>query len=102
MTEIHVFLNGEQKTVEDTATIKDLLPNQPEGTSVVLLLPGSVSREKTPHLRLTTTAGDIVIELAKKTTFPLSTGEVKENLRVHFDDRNSASFGPVPSEIYAR
>ena len=48
MTEIHVFLNGEQKTVEDTATIKDLLPNQPEGTSVVLLLPGSVSREKNP------------------------------------------------------
>jgi putative methanogenesis marker protein 3 len=99
MTKIHVFLNGEQKTVEETTTIKDLLPNQPEGTSVVLLLPGSVSREKTPHLRLTTTAGDIVIELAKKTTFPLPTGEVKENLRVHFDDRNSVSFGPFPQKF---
>ncbi|HJJ43283.1 MAG TPA: methanogenesis marker 3 protein [Methanocorpusculum sp.] len=99
MANIKVFLNGEQKTVAETTTIRDLLPKQPEGTSVVLLLPGSVSREKTPHLRLTTSAGDIVIELAKEMTFPLPTGEVEQNLRVHFEDRNAVSFGPFPQEF---
>ncbi|HJJ29771.1 MAG TPA: methanogenesis marker 3 protein [Methanocorpusculum sp.] len=99
MTNIKIFLNGEQKTVAETTTIRDLLPKQPEGTSVVLLLPGSVSREKTPHLRLTTSAGDIVLELAKEMTFPLLTGDVEQNLRVHFEDRNAVSFGPFPQEF---
>ena len=99
MTDIRIFLNGEQKTVPETTTVQDLLPNQPQGTSVILLLPGSVSRAKTSHLRLTTTAGDIVIELAKKTAFPLPTGDVKENLRVHFEDKNAVSFGPFPQEF---
>ena len=96
MTDIRIFLNGEQKTVADTTTIQTLLPNQPEGTSVVLLLPGNVSREKTSHLRLTTTAGDIVIELAKKVTFPIPTGKTPNTLRVHFEDKNAVSFGPFP------
>ncbi len=99
MTDIRIFLNGEQKTVPETTTVKDLLPVQPEGTSVVLLLPGSVSREMTPHLRLTTSAGNIVIELTKKTPFPLPTGEVDQNLRVHFGDRNAVSFGPFSQEF---
>ena len=99
MTDIRIFLNGEQKTVAEKTTLQTLLPNQPEGTSVVLLLPGSVSREKTSHLRLSTTAGDIVIELAKKVSFPIPTGETGQNLRVHFEDKNAVSFGPFPENF---
>ncbi len=99
MTDIRIFLNGEQKTVAEKTTLQTLLPDQPEGTSVVLLLPGSISREKTSHLRLSTTAGDIVIELAKKVKFPIPTGETGSNLRVHFEDRNAVSFGPFPDKF---
>ncbi|MDO5845879.1 MAG: methanogenesis marker 3 protein [Methanocorpusculum sp.] len=98
MTDIRIILNGETKTVEEGATLSSLLPNQPAGTTVVLLKPGNISKEKTSHLRLATTAGDIVIELAKGVSFPLAL-ENTDPLRVHFEDKNAAAFGPFPASF---
>lgn len=96
MSEVRIYLNGEAKTVEDTTTLAQLLPNQPEGTSVVLIKAGGVSHEKTSHMRLKTTAGDVVIEVAKGVSFPEVTAE---SLRVHFEDKNAVAFGPFPADF---
>lgn len=96
MTDTIFFLNGEAKKVRKGTLLKDVLTNNPKGTSVVILKPASVSKDKTMNLRLETTAGDIVIELAPNAEFPKT--EI-ENLRVHFEDKNAASFGPFPSSF---
>ncbi len=98
MTDIRIILNGEAKTIAAGTTLASLLPDQPAGTSVVLLKPASVSQEKTSHLRMTTTAGDIVIEVAKGMRFPLEL-EDTDSLRVHFEDKNAVAFGPFPADF---
>ncbi|MDO5845181.1 MAG: methanogenesis marker 3 protein, partial [Methanocorpusculum sp.] len=96
MTDIIFFLNGEAKKVPSGTALKNVLVNQPEDTSVVILKPASVSKDETTNLRLETTAGDIVLELASGVKFPKTD---IENLRVHFEDKNAASFGPFPSDF---
>lgn len=98
MTDIRIILNGETKTVGEGTTLSSLLPNQPAGTTVVLLKPGNISHERTSRLRLKTTAGDIVIEMAKGASFPLTLDNT-DPLRVHFEDKNAASFGPFPASF---
>jgi Predicted peptidyl-prolyl cis-trans isomerase (rotamase), cyclophilin family len=98
MPSISFYLNGEAMSASKGATLADILPDQPKGTSVALLQPSEISKTATSHLRLTTTAGDIVIELKKGAAFPLAYNDT-EPLRVHFEDRNSASFGPFAGDF---
>jgi len=96
MADIKIYLNGEPRTVPEKTTLANLLPEQPKGTSIVLIKSGGISHEKTSHMRLKTTVGDVVVEVAKGVVFP----EVNhEYLRVHFEDKNFAAFGPFPSEF---
>jgi len=96
MSEVRIFLNGESRTVPEKTTLSTLLPEQPKGTTVVLIKSGGISHEKTSHMRLKTTVGDVVIEVDKGAAFP----EVKpESLRVHFEDKNFAAFGPFPTKF---
>ncbi|MBO5119426.1 methanogenesis marker 3 protein, partial [Methanocorpusculum sp.] len=98
MTDIRIIVNGETRTVPAGTTLSALLPGHPAGATVVLLKPGSVSKEKTSHLRLKTTAGDIVVEVAKGVSFPIAEDSV-ESLRVHFEDKNAAAFGPFAADF---
>lgn len=95
---IQIIVNGETKTVAKGTTLAELLPNHPNGASVVLLKPANVSLEKTSHLRLKTTAGDVVIEVAKGVAFPVAE-ENADVLRVHFEDKNAAALGPFVADF---
>ena len=98
MTDIRIIVNGETRTVPKGTTLASLLPDHPAGATVVLLKPGSVSKEKTSHMRLKTTAGDIVIEVAKGISFPIGEDNA-DLLRVHFEDKNAAAFGPFAADF---
>lgn len=96
MTNPIFFLNGNAENFKEGLTLKDVLSNQPEKTSVVLIKPSSVLKDKTLNIRLTTTAGDIVIEPVKGVDF--QSIDITA-LRVHFEDKNAASFGPFESSF---
>ena len=96
MTDYHLIVNGEAVTVSKGTAISSLLPNHPEGAAVVLLKPVTAAAEKTSRMRLKTTAGDVVIELFKGVSFPKVSAEA---LRVHFEDKNAAAFGPFAAEF---
>ncbi|HJJ27807.1 MAG TPA: methanogenesis marker 3 protein [Methanocorpusculum sp.] len=96
MPDISFYLNGEAKTAPQGAVLSDILPDQPAGTSVALLQPSEISKTATSHLRLATSAGDIVVEMKAGCAFPLAFSDT-DSLRVHFEDRNAASFGPFAS-----
>ncbi len=100
MTDIQINLNGDAKTVPAGTCLADLLPDQPAGTSVAVLRPGNVSREQTAHLRFVTTSGDIVVELVPGVVLPVPTGDLADvNLRVHWEDKYAAAFGPFRADF---
>lgn len=100
MTDIQINLNGETKTVPLGTRLSDLLPDQPAGTGVAVLRPGNISREQTSHLRFVTTAGDIVVELSPGVVLPVPVGDLSMmNLRVHWEDKYAAAFGPFRADF---
>ena len=96
MTDLHLTLNGEDITVKKGTALSTLLPDHPKGAAVVLLKPAGASKEKTSRVRLKTTAGDMIVELAKGKAFP---NVETAALRIHFEDKNTAAFGPFPEEF---
>lgn len=106
MTNISILLNGETADVPKGTILKNLLPDHPANCGVVVLhaaKPGDdaakPSRE-TSHLRFVTTAGDIVMELLPGVVLPVPTGDVADtNLRVHWEDKYAAAFGPFHADF---
>ncbi|MDV0442864.1 methanogenesis marker 3 protein [Methanorbis rubei] len=101
MTNMHLYLNGEQIEAKAGATLSAILPDHPTGCSIAVLRPGSAAESKeTAHLRFITTAGDIVVELLPGVVLPIPTGDVTDaNLRVHWEDKYAAAFGPFHAEF---
>ena len=98
---MQIFLNGEAKDVPQGTTLSTLLPSHPAGCGVAILRPGVTASgdvetpRDTSHLRFTTTAGDIVVELFPGVVLPGPTGGgFHANLRGHLEDNNAVSFGP--------
>jgi putative methanogenesis marker protein 3 len=106
VTNIQIFLNGEATEVPKGMTLATLLPDHPAEYGVAVLRLGSadkdaaaVSRESL-HLRVATTAGDVVVELLPGVVLPVSTGDVADaNLRVHWEDKYAVAFGPFPADF---
>ena len=101
MTTIQIFLNGETAAVPQGSTLADLLPDHPAGCGIVVLRPGTAAESRdTSHLRFVTTAGDIVVELLPGVVLPVPTGDVTgANLRVHWEDKYAAAFGPFAADF---
>lgn len=96
MADITLSINGNTVTVPGGTPLSTLLPGHPQGCAVVLLKPATASKEKTSRIRLKTTAGDVVIEVFKGAAFPQVS---PEDLRIHFEDKNAAAFGPFPASF---
>ncbi|HJK48879.1 MAG TPA: methanogenesis marker 3 protein, partial [Methanocorpusculum sp.] len=103
---MQIFLNGEAKDVPQGTTLSTLLPSHPAGCGVAILRPGVTASgdvetpRDTSHLRFTTTAGDIVVELLPGVVLPVPTGDVSDaNLRVHWEDKYAVAFGPFRADF---
>lgn len=103
---MQIFLNGEAKDVPQGTTLSTLLPSHPAGCGVAILRPGVTASgdvetpRDTSHLRFTTTAGDIVVELLPGVVLPVPTGGVSDaNLRVHWEDKYAVAFGPFRADF---
>ncbi|MDU9376948.1 hypothetical protein McpSp1_15910 [Methanocorpusculaceae archaeon Sp1] len=101
MTTMHLYLNGETIEAKAGATLATILPDHPAGCSIAVLRPGTGAESKeTAHLRFTTTAGDIVVELLPGVVLPVPTGDdLDANLRVHWEDKYAAAFGPFHADF---
>ena len=103
---MQIFLNGEAKDVPQGTTLSTLLPSHPAGCGVAILRPGVTASgdvetpRDTSHLRFTTTAGEIVVELLPGVVLPVPTGDVSNaNLRVHWEDKYAVAFGPFRADF---
>jgi putative methanogenesis marker protein 3 len=96
---IHVHLDGEPRETGEGSLLGALISGQPEGCAVAVIRPATKEQEKTENLEVTTTTGEITIELAGVAVDVLEQPEKAAGLGLHWADRYAAAFGPFPSGI---
>ncbi|WFN34676.1 methanogenesis marker 3 protein [Methanogenium sp. S4BF] len=104
MTEIR--LDGERLEVPEGTLLGDLIPGHPTECSVAVIRPADTTSAATRNIRVTTTAGEIVIEMNDDIPSILQkiisagapdTGTHPEIMILKWADRQAASFGPFPT-----
>lgn len=105
MTEIR--LDDERLEVPDGAVLGDIIPSHPPECSVAIVRPVQTESAATRNIRVTTTAGEVIIELSGVVPPVLQnliagdshTGTYPEKLILKWADRQAAAFGPFPTDI---
>jgi putative methanogenesis marker protein 3 len=105
---IEIRLDGERLEVQEGAVLGDIIPGHPPECSVAVIRPADITSAATRNIRVTTTAGEVIIELTGDLPSVLhesisagapDTGTHPELLILKWADRKAAAFGPFPSEI---
>jgi putative methanogenesis marker protein 3 len=94
-----IHLNGVRMEIAQGALLSSILPDHTLGCAVAIIRPATQEQTKTANLVITTTAGDITIEIAGQGTAFLESPSLIEVLSIHWVDRYGAAFGPFPSGI---
>jgi putative methanogenesis marker protein 3 len=97
---ISVHLNGEKHDLADGSTLGSLLAGHPEKYCVAVIRPATKEQAQTGHYAISTTAGDISLELVGDAATVLESPDLAAALNLHWTDRYSAAFGPFPSVIH--
>ena len=96
---IRVHLDGEIRAESEGSTLVSLIPGHPTGCAVAIIRPATKEQEKTESVTVTTTSGEITLELAGREVDILEQPEAAATLSLHWTDRYAAAFGPFPSGI---
>jgi len=99
-TMITIHLDGERVDITEGNTLGSVLLHHPAGLSVGIIRPSTKEQAKTGNLTLTTTAGEVVIEITGKNADFLESSDIVKTLSIHWSDRYAAAFGPFPSPIH--
>ena len=91
-------LDGKRISVPAGSLLGDLLPERDEECSVAVIRPALVEDEaESQEVRFATPAGDMVVETAESAL--VSRPDLAGQLRLHWQDRYAAAFGPFESDI---
>jgi putative methanogenesis marker protein 3 len=97
---VTIHLDGLRLEVGEGSTLKTVLPPIPPGCCVAVILPAAKEQAATTSLAISSTAGDVTIEVVGGDTGFSVTGELTSRLALHWHDRYAAAFGPFPSSIH--
>ena len=98
-TMITIHLDGERVDVSEGSTLGSLFRFGP-GISVGIIRPSTQEQAKTGNFTISTTAGEVVIEITGQNADLLESPEIVQKLSLHWGDRYTAAFGPFPSSIH--
>lgn len=96
---VSVHLNGERLEIGAGSTLGSILKDHPPGCAVAIIRPATQEQAQTGSLAISTTAGQITVELKGSESSFLETPAIVAQLALHWQDRNAAAFGPFPSGI---
>ena len=97
---VSIHLDGERLVVAEGSTLGSILKGHPSGCSVAIIRPSTQEQAKTGSLVISTTAGQITVELSGEHASFLESPAIVPQLVLHWGDRNAAAFGPFPSDIH--
>jgi len=98
MVTIHV--DGERLVIAAGSTLGSVLKDHPPGCAVAIIRPATQEQAKTGSLAISTTAGQIMVELTGEHAAFLESPAIVPQLALHWQDRYAAAFGPFPSDIH--
>jgi putative methanogenesis marker protein 3 len=96
---ITIHVDGERREASDGSTLGSMLPGHPEGCAVAVIRPATQQQAETKNLAISTSAGEITLELAGSTPAFLLDPALISRLALHWEDRYAASFGHFPTDI---
>lgn len=96
---ITIHLDGERVDIDEGTTLGALLSHHAPGLSVAVIRPSTQEQAKTGNLTISTTAGEVGIEMTGQSAGFLESPEIVQKLALHWGDRYAAAFGPFPSAI---
>jgi putative methanogenesis marker protein 3 len=95
-----IYLDGEKQEIGEGITLASLLPRHPPGSSIGIIRPATQEQTATGSLTISTTAGEVTIEIGGRDASLIESPETTGKLALHWGDRYSAAFGPFPSAIH--
>ena len=95
---VTIHLDGERLVVAEGNTLGSILKDHPPGCSVAIIRPATQEQAKTGSLAISTTAGQITVELSGEHASFLESPAIVPQLVLHWQDRYAAAFGPFPSD----
>jgi len=99
---MEIHLDGKRVEVPEGSCLGDLLPGWDWQCSAAIIRP-AVEEDVTEsaEIRFVTTAGDLVVEISDPAVAAhILQPEIAERLRLHWQDRYAAAFGPFKSDIH--
>lgn len=98
---MEIHLDGERREVPTGSRLGDLLPERDVRCSVAVIRPALVEdAAESQEVRFVTSAGDMVVEMADPGMVSrLFLPGLAEHLRLHWQDRYAAAFGPFASGV---
>jgi putative methanogenesis marker protein 3 len=100
MTSIH--LDGERLDIAEGSTLGSILSRHQSGLCVGVIRPATQEQAKTGSLSISTTAGEIRIEVQEQKASFLESPEIFGHLSLHWSDRYVSAFGSFLSVIRPR
>jgi putative methanogenesis marker protein 3 len=95
---VTIHLDGERLAVAEGSTLGSILKGHPAGCAVAIIRPATQEQAKTGSLAITTTAGQITVELTGEHASFLESPAIVPQLVLHWQDRYAAAVGPFPSD----
>ncbi len=96
---ITIHLDGERMEVREGSTFGSIISHHLPGSCVAIIRPQTQEQSQTGTLAISTTAGEVAIEITGGSDDFLKTPEIVQKLALHWGDRYTAAFGPFPSPI---
>ncbi|MFA4877242.1 MAG: methanogenesis marker 3 protein [Methanoregula sp.] len=94
-----IHLDGMRMEIGEGDTLASLLPRHPKGRAVGIIRPATQEKTETGSLAISTTAGEVTIEIGGRDAGIIESTPTVEKLSLHWGDRYAAAFGPFPSDI---
>lgn len=99
---MQVLLDGRQRALPERATLGDLLPDHDWGFVVAVIRPATREAARTEHIRVMTTAGEVVVEITPLYSEYFGDGAALRESgprSLRWSDRYAAAFGPFVSGV---
>ena len=96
---VTIHLDGERLELDKGSTLGSVVTAHPTDCAVAIIRPATQEQAKTESLAISTTAGQITVELTGDHAAFLESPARVPQLVLHWQDRYAAAFGPFPSDI---
>ncbi|MDD1715624.1 MAG: methanogenesis marker 3 protein [Methanolinea sp.] len=96
---IAILLDGDRLEIDQGTRLRDVIPGRDPACCVAIVRPGTRESTETKSYRLTTTMGEVVVELTEQGRQAFLSQNLAMPLALHWHDRYAAAFGPFSTQI---